>query len=108
MEGVIRSPRNYSGGQPVFEIDIFLEYDDEFPLKDGERIASKLKIGSEEYISGIRYKENVGPWMCPDLRNIYNSNVKLSEVLLKNGFTKNEKIKLEYDKMLNAITIRKL
>lgn len=109
MDGKIRQVGNYSCGIPRFEVDIFLEYDEEYPLKDGERVASKLKIGDEQFISGIRYKEHLGPCMCPDLIDVYNqTKMRLADVLIKNGFAKNEEIKLEYDKILNKITIKKL
>lgn len=109
MKGIIRSNRNYTDGQPAFEIDIFLEYEGEFPLRHGERIASKFKIGTEEFISGIRFTEHAGAWMCPDLNNVYHgTKVRLSEILLKHGYTKNENVRLEYDNNKNEIIINKV
>ncbi len=108
MKGVIRNNRNYSDGVPAFEIDVYLDDENEFPLKVDERVPVKLKIVSEEFVAGIRYTENAGAWMSPDTYNNRNEKIRLSEILLKHGFKKNESIKLEYDKTRNEITIKKI
>lgn len=108
MKGIIRQNRNYSDGYPAFEIDIYLDYEDEYPIKHGKRISSKLNIGKESFISGIRHKDNLVPWMSPDLIDIHNEKkVQLSEILIKNGYKKNDRIKIKFDKLKNKLTIKK-
>lgn len=106
MKGVIRHIDNYSDGQPRFEINIQLEKENEFPIKIGQRVSTILNIGHENFIAGVRCTNNLGPWMCPNLTDVYHkSKIRLSEVLLKNGFTKNKRVKLEYGNSRNKIAL---
>lgn len=107
MMGIIRNNRDYKDGTPAFEIDILDEKND-YPFKQNKRISSKLFIGKDEFICGMRNTHGAGSWMCPDLRDKNDqTKVRLSEVLMKNGYKKNDPIKLNYDRTKNELTIEK-
>jgi hypothetical protein len=68
------------------------------PNIDGQRISIVLTIGSVSYIAGIRSTNN-NPEIsiCPDLVDKSdNSKISLAAVLVKNNFTKNQKVVLEF------------
>jgi len=105
MTGIIRNNRNYKDGTPAFEIDI-IDEKEEYLFKHKQRKSSKLFIGKEEFNCGMRFTHKAGAWMCPDLRDKNDqSKVRLSEVLMKNGYKKNQRIKINFEKSKNELTI---
>lgn len=110
MKGKITSPGNYTDGAPRFEIGI---YPDESLLNNihlGVRNEIKLKIGPLIYTAGINSTEKAGMWIAPDIYDYTGvcERIRLSKVLIKNGFKINEEIELMYNaesKLLEVLEI---
>ena len=110
MHGVIRSSGNYADNQERFEIWICLEEHEVFPFVMNERLSCLLIINFENYICGVRSTPDSGSWISPDLRGPNKPEMKcrLSEVLIKNGFNKNELVELQFDSSKKEFVINKL
>ena len=107
MIGIIRNNRHYKDGTPAFEIDI-IDGKKDYPFKHKKRISSKLFIGKDEFICGMRYTHKAGSWMCPDLRDKNNqAKIRLSQVLMKNNYKKNDRININFNKLKNELSIDK-
>lgn len=108
MEGTIRFVGNYTDGKERFEI--WLRHTEGFPIVYNQRLAYNIKIGTSQYLAGIRFTERFGGWICPDLRDLKNSSkkIRLSEILLSNGFKRNEPVNIKVDQSNKEITIQKL
>ncbi|RYE56752.1 MAG: hypothetical protein EOP48_07330 [Sphingobacteriales bacterium] len=108
MKGAIRFISNYSDGKGRFEIPISDATG--FPIVYSERLDYVFRIGYSFFKGGIRFTEKAGGWVCPDLYELdppFNK-AYLSDVLLKNGFQKNEPVDLFLDEKDKEITIRKI
>lgn len=107
MKGKISSPGNYADGTPRFEIGIYPDETFSKEIHNGVRNEIKLKIGPLIYNAGINSTENAGMWIAPDIYdttgNLYR--FRLTEVLIKNGFKKNQEIELVYDSTSGIIEI---
>lgn len=103
--GKIRSVGYYSDGVDIFEIGIAEPKD--LPVQAGKRLEYYIKIGNNSFKAGIRYTEKAGTWVSPDLYDIdgLNKKVRLSDILLSNGFDKNQKVNLQIDLQTKEITI---
>jgi hypothetical protein len=109
MFGIIRSPGNYSDGQKSFEIVLYFEDDEKFPIIFNVRINHTLTIGESQYIGGVRSTEKSGSWISPDIYNLNNPSqrLRLSEVLLKNGFKINEEVIIFHNPERKELVINK-
>ena len=106
MTGIIRNNRNYSDGKPSFEIDL---YQNTFPVIHKKRVVCNLKINDKTYLAGVRHLTHTGPWISPYLNDLKSGEkLRLSEILIKNGFRKNEHINLNYEKASNTLIIQKI
>ncbi|MGZ8516885.1 MAG: hypothetical protein ACXWWD_06020 [Chitinophagaceae bacterium] len=108
MKGVIRFISYYSDGKERFEIPI--SDADKFPIIYNQRFEYIFRVGYSFYKGGIRFTEKNGGWICPDLYelDVPFKKVHLSDVLLKNGFQKNEPVNLIVDENAKEIIIRKI
>lgn len=108
MKGKISSPGNYSDGTPRFEIGIYPDESLSNVIHHGVRNEIKLKIGPMIYTAGINSTETSGMWIAPDIYD-YTGNcqrLRLSEVLIKKGFKKNQEVDLDYSTDSHIIEIR--
>lgn len=107
MEGAVRFVGNYSDGKERFEI--WLKHFQDFPIVYNQRLNYKIKIGDFVFLAGLRFTEKFGGWICPDLRDLTNSKkIRLSEILLSNGFKRNEPVNIKVNQTNKEITIQKL
>ena len=112
MIGKISSPGNYADGTPRFEIGIFPDESLSNIIHHGVRNEIKLKIGPMIYTAGINSTETSGMWIAPDIYDYSGvcEKIRLSEVLIKNGFKKNDEIELLYsvESRLIEIAVRNI
>ena len=88
----------YTDGLERMEIWINKRQADPLPYQDNTRIPITLKIGNEEYEAGLRTTPNMPVvWISPDLRDNRGKKISLAQVIINNGFTKNQRIYLEVD-----------
>jgi len=64
---------------------------------------------SDNEMLSLRFTKDAGGWICPDAYDFDKPEEKdkLSEILLKNGFAKNEKVSLVIDESKKQIDIVK-
>lgn len=107
MKGVVRFIYNYSDGKEGFEVSIIEPKG--FSIVYNRRLNYRIKIGYAIYQGAVRFTERAGGWICPDLYELEApfEKVRLSEALLKNGFTRNKVVSLVLDKTEKEITIKK-
>jgi|GEM_PF-4650314 len=108
MRGIIRNNRNYNDGYPAFEIDIYLDKEKEFRVAHKKRVVYNLQVNNKNYLASIRHLKHLGTWMSPYLNDLRTGErIRLSEILIKNGFMKNENINLKYDKKSKTLFLEK-
>lgn len=105
--GAIRCPGYYADGEESFEI--WLSDSGQFPLVSNQRSEYILRTPQGQFICGIRFTERNGGWVCPDLHEVslQKRKVRLSNILKKNGFQRNEKVKLFLDSETRIFEIEK-
>jgi hypothetical protein len=108
MKGVIRFINNYSDGHERFEI--MLDAPKDFQVIYNEKLNYVLKINDSSYTCAVRSTERNGSWICAYLYNLQApfEKVRLSEVLIKNRFARNEVVNLMLDKKTKQLTINKI
>lgn len=88
----------YVNGLERMEIVIDKKNASPLTYRDHLRIPIKLKIGAINYDAGIRTTPNMSVvWVSPDLRDIEDRKISLARVLTNNGFSKNQKVRLELE-----------
>lgn len=103
MKGKIVSPGYYSDKTIRLEIGI---YDNSLPHRYGERLNYTLRVNEQTFTCGVNSTEQSGIWIGPDLYDIQtNDKIRLSEVLMENGFSKNEEIEINYTPGSNELEI---
>jgi hypothetical protein len=110
MTGKITSPGKYSDGTPRFEVGVYLEDDSSLPYTHHQRLSFSLRIGQQIFICGLNSTEASGCWIAPDIYDFHNPNKKLrlAEVLLEEGYNKNEKVQVDYLPDSKEIRISKI
>ena len=94
----------YVDGLERMEIVIDKKTASPIPYQDRLRIPIKLKVGGQHYDAGIRTTPNMSVvWISPDLRDNQDKKISLARVLINNGFSKNQKVRIELEG--NVITI---
>jgi hypothetical protein len=98
----------YKDGIESFEIRINRKYETSLPCENGKRININLKINSTIYLAGLRVTlKGKNILISPDLLNSDNEDVRLVDLMLKNGYRKNEKIILKYYHDKNLFAVKK-
>ena len=99
MYGIIRSPGIYSDKVERYEINLYLTDNESFPFVLNQRVNYTMLIGTEQFIGGVRSTETSGSWISPDIYGVTNPSqrLRLSELLLRYGFVKNEEVRIVYD-----------
>lgn len=107
FSGTIRFINNYSDGSERWEIPV--KDPDGFSYVDGKPFITPIRIGQEDFLCTVRFTKRNGCWICAYLFEVNNSKTKirLSEILLKNGFQKNERVILKLQNERNRIKLQK-
>ena len=97
-DGIIRSPGIYSDKVDRYEISLYIDDNENFPVVLNQRVNYTLTIGTEQFIGGVRSTETSGSWISPDIYDVTNPSqrLRLSEVLLRHGFVKNEEVRIVF------------
>ncbi|RYZ61665.1 MAG: hypothetical protein EOO14_04400 [Chitinophagaceae bacterium] len=105
MKGAIRAVGKYANGSERFEIP--LKDVGKFPVVYNKRLSYTWTIGGKTFIIGLRFTNDAGGWFSPYLYDFNNPDEKtaLSQILLKNGFSKNKKVEIFVDLETKEIEI---
>src|SRR5207253_2262132 len=88
----------YVGGLNATEIHVDRRSATGLPFIDGQRVDITLSIGDEHVRGGLRATpDNPVVWISPDVRGAEDVDLKLAEVLGRNGFAKNDPVILSVD-----------
>jgi len=95
----------YADGVERMEIWINKKKAYPLPFKLGIRVPIRLRVGAHVYHAGLRSTENNDyVWICSDLIDDKGKKARLTKVLQKNSFNKNNVICLSIEKDIISIS----
>ncbi len=95
FEGRIDKKGHYSDGIPIYVISLKKESADGFPAVDGTRNDITLVVSGRKFVAGTRSTEkSPDVRICQDMLDADGHSLRLSELLLDNGFCSRDKVRL--------------
>lgn len=105
---VIGLGTKYKDGVERIEIHINKKYENILPCVNSKRINIFLKLDKIIYTAGLRVTEqNAIIWICPDLKDLEYKKVRLVDLILSNGFNKNDKIVMDFNPAEKIFNVKK-
>lgn len=104
IEGKIRSTAS-KNGKARWEITINGEFMDSVPYEDGKAVPIVLELGSEQWSAKLRSTTTMRQkynrvWISESVRSAYGGSMNLADILVGDGFTKNQTIRLQIDEAI--------
>ncbi len=95
VEGAVRDlGRPYADGTPKLEIRIELKQANELAFPIGQRVPIKLRIGTTDFLAGLRSTPRSYFSICLDLFGSGGEQIKLGKVLSRAGYEANDPVRL--------------
>jgi len=108
IEAIIRDRSGKNDKKISYEIRIDIKYENSLGLKNKKNIDINLRINKTLYIAGLNItRVDKYIWISPSVKNPENKKVSLVDLMLANGYNKNDKITLHYYQDENTIEIKK-
>ena len=95
MNGVINFLERYKDRNEMLEIR--LKETREFPFVNDQRVEYPIIIGDLKFIAGVRFTERNRGWISQNLTGVSGEKIRLSEILVNNGYKRNQRITIAHD-----------